>query len=54
MHVAKYWRNKKLRYQLIRNARRPANEATTDQSKTPDEITSELQQRAAKRTKAVA
>jgi len=53
MHVAKYWRNKKLRYQLIRNARRPANEATSDQSKTPDEITSELQ-RAAKRTKAVA
>lgn len=53
MHVAKYWRNRKLRYQLIRYAKRPGREPMAIPGKTPDEIARELRT-LAKRSKAVA
>lgn len=53
MHVAKYWRNRKLRYQLKRKARRPRTDLATEQSQPPGEVTRELQP-IARRAKAVA
>lgn len=34
MHVAKYWRNKKLRYRLIRAIEQNANERAAAEAKT--------------------
>ena len=39
MHVAKYWRNRKLRYQLKRKGRRLGDDVASKQAKPTGEIT---------------